>query len=686
MPVPTDTFRNIRTLNIVFAASAFVLFGTVGWLVFADYSREWRTHQREVRVWNTAMTTDAAEHALTAEQEGELRKLEDRILQLESELPADEIRRLQGELSTAQEEKNKITLPTAAIKGEIGPKVQELERARLTYGSDSPEAGRLKSELAEIQERYDEKATKIVVLDQQVLNLSKQLEEQQKKLTETNKQIASITRTRDGLRDKLSELNPPGLAKYSERVRNAPLLDWFNPSEKVQQVVAPDIRIDLNYLAVETIDRCNTCHVNIDSPAFEENNLLLFVERQVATYEGQEIDSIFHPVVMRAFWENAARQVAGEGGIRAAQEVALEAIKGLRMKAGLPVDEMKVQQLSNEMDRIALHETGQGGVPRGEWYRPLRHYVLDVKEMVRDKLGEDEFKKMRGLYRQALIEEFNGYRAKAGLARLSANPVLLAHPRLDLYADAESKHPMKTVGCTSCHEGSGHETDFTHAAHTPEELWVDTETGAAVPERLLVQEGEQASKGSGHASAEARLSNADVNLADPENAGPYAPHRKPEAESVMYTNPDEPGKPREAVQQAAFWERQYDWHEVHYMDWEKPMHEMRFVESSCNKCHTEIFDLKYDAPRLFEGRLLFSQMGCVNCHAIDGLKDDLDIKKVGPSLVHLREKLSPSMAASWVWSPKGFRPTTKMPHYFMLENNSSPVDVLRTRTEVAAMS
>ena len=62
--------------------------------------------------------------------------------------------------------------------------------------------------------------------------------------------------------------------------------------------------------------------------------------------------------------------------------------------------------------------------------------------------------------------------AEQGQAALSDSSVLLAHPRLDLYADPDSKHPMKTVGCTVCHEGSGQETSFVHADHTPNELWV----------------------------------------------------------------------------------------------------------------------------------------------------------------------------------------------------------------------
>jgi cytochrome c2/transcriptional regulator with XRE-family HTH domain len=41
------------------------------------------------------------------------------------------------------------------------------------------------------------------------------------------------------------------------------------------------------------------------------------------------------------------------------------------------------------------------------------------------------------------------------------------HPRLDLYLTAKSPHPLKDVGCTICHRGSGEALDFVRADHRP---------------------------------------------------------------------------------------------------------------------------------------------------------------------------------------------------------------------------
>ncbi|MEP0841703.1 MAG: hypothetical protein HRF43_03200, partial [Phycisphaerae bacterium] len=66
-----------------------------------------------------------------------------------------------------------------------------------------------------------------------------------------------------------------------------------------------------------------------------------------------------------------------------------------------------------------------------------------------------------------LREEVNKYQVMRGLAKLEFGQPLLAHPNLELYVAADSKHPMARMGCTVCHEGNGEETDFVLAAHTP---------------------------------------------------------------------------------------------------------------------------------------------------------------------------------------------------------------------------
>jgi mono/diheme cytochrome c family protein len=208
-----------------------------------------------------------------------------------------------------------------------------------------------------------------------------------------------------------------------------------------------------------------------------------------------------------------------------------------------------------------------------------------------------------------------------------------AHPRLDLFVGANSKHPAEKFGCTACHYGQGSATDFTLAAHTPN-----------------------------------------------------------------------------SAKQKQAWIKEHDWEAQHM--WDFPMRPQRFIESSCIKCHHEVTDLvssdnRVEAPKLLRGYNLIKDNGCFGCHEIAGIKGgravgpdlrlepspplaDLSplertklesdpenppgrLQKVGPSLFRLREKTNPQFVAKWIRSPRGFRPTTKMPHFYGTSNNHPDV-------------
>lgn len=204
-----------------------------------------------------------------------------------------------------------------------------------------------------------------------------------------------------------------------------------------------------------------------------------------------------------------------------------------------------------------------------------------------------------------------------------------AHPRLDLFVAPNSKHPAEKFGCTSCHSGQGSATSFTLASHTPDN---------------------------------------------------YDAKKR--------------------------WQKDHGWESIHM--WDFPMFPQRFVEASCVKCHHQITDLitsenRNEAPKLLRGYGLVKENGCFGCHEIHGKKGGVPIgpdmrlepyppleevtpteraklegdpdnppgnmRKVGPSLFRLSEKTHAAWVARWLRSPRGFRPDTKMPHYYDLANN-----------------
>ena len=204
-----------------------------------------------------------------------------------------------------------------------------------------------------------------------------------------------------------------------------------------------------------------------------------------------------------------------------------------------------------------------------------------------------------------------------------------AHPRLDLFVGSESKHPAEKFGCSACHYGQGSGTSFSDASHTPN-------TGAMREE----------------------------------------------------------------------WSKTKHWAPNH--DWDFPMLPSRFIESSCIKCHHEVTDListdnRVEAPKVVRGFNLIKENGCFGCHEISGWKSgsrvgpdvrlepsppledltpierdravkDTDnrpgtLRKVGPALARVSEKVKSEWIEKWLYKPSNFRPDTKMPQYFNLSTN-----------------
>lgn len=178
------------------------------------------------------------------------------------------------------------------------------------------------------------------------------------------------------------------------------------------------------------------------------------------------------------------------------------------------------------------------------------------------------------------------------------------HPNLELMVGAESKHPMKQVGCTSCHGGEGHRVnDFGSAAHMPRN-----------------------------------------------------------------------------EEQKKEWIKKYNWHEPHKVP--ELMYKVGQTEASCVKCHQGV-DLVKGATVLNEGRKKIEKYGCYACHKIAGWEHK---RKPGPSLLKIAGKVDKEWFKAWVWAPKSINPNTKMPSFFMQDNNSKKEFADKNVAEVNAMA
>ena len=754
MPVPTETFRSVKKLNIVFAVLSSLLMLSTLWFVVTDHNKGgFRSFQKDAYEWRAAyLSGDVAKYSTAHATEMVTRAKEALVTYLAAHPNyKGEMKAIEDELAKNTQKINAIQIKFNVAAGAAGPKAQEVERARTAQ--DAERAKILKKELDNIVAERDRLAAEIA-------GYKRKIDEQKEIKRGKIKEYKAINLAHQGTlqllgtpHQKLLELKPETLSGMLVTfIRDEPLLDWLNPKIKVHQVETAHTLTDYNFVTIKTVDRCKSCHFNIDDGKFERPEMISFLERQLVGISNRdhiESNGIDKPLPVDGlrFWGNAAEKLGLGDVIVNAKRRAFERITLLKARLDTRSDEAKEKEMwygskaslgeevyeellddfaekkwadvpekarelilgkmslgfllaQTSLEKAVAVKDGQEVmVSAKEWHETVNLYQGAIVRAAGRALDKKQFGRLEEQYRRLLVRLFNVERAKHDLPALSESPVMLGHPNFARYVGPESSHEFSEVGCTVCHEGSSQETQFVHTTHTPRDIWVDSQTGMPIPD---FQMNGKSGHGESHASAgggvklvshetqtdehgaEAKGLDQLLQLNAHSKLAPFAPSEH-KGHGQKYLDLSS-GVEREAVTQEAFWTKKYQWHSVGFDHWPNPMNSMDYIESSCSKCHTEYHDIRDEAPKLMKGRQLFASIGCASCHNVDAVERGLDKRKVGPSLVHVKYKLKKEGMANFIIAPRAFRPMSQMPHLFGLENNSSEIDILRGRVEVAAIA
>jgi len=103
--------------------------------------------------------------------------------------------------------------------------------------------------------------------------------------------------------------------------------------------------------------------------------------------------------------------------------------------------------------------------------------------------------------------------------------------------------------------------------------------------------------------------------------------------------------------------------------WEDKLLPKSELGSKCLGCHQSVFNLP-KAPILSRGISLVRELGCYGCHNIPGTED---LRKRGPDLSRIQEKVNPGWLVSWIKHPKSYNPRTKMPYFSLSDQESKDI-------------
>jgi cytochrome c2 len=254
-----------RTLTKVFCVSSILLAVTIVWMVLDDHTRSWRDYQerfREVELKQAEATLDEARRT-AAPAEAKLEKERADALAIVEQRQA-EIKAAQKSLDEAQAKKEAADLAYSVAKSYVDSftyYVEETgaEKEATEHASYDLRLAAANTRLDECQKDKEAAQLGVDAAKARVEGLREPLIAEQKHADEVDAKVNQAAR-------KVKQIGPSFINDW---FRNRPGVDFFDPTEKVKQVVLDNLKDDYYFAQVRKVDRCQTCHLAIDRKGFE---------------------------------------------------------------------------------------------------------------------------------------------------------------------------------------------------------------------------------------------------------------------------------------------------------------------------------------------------------------------------------------------------------------------------------
>lgn len=257
--------RDIKKVNIIFAVSSIFLLVITVWMILDDYTREWKSIQREFYKRDYKKTQAEMQQARTQIDKRQMDSLikERQAAQAQLNQHKKTLEDLQKKLRDNDAKLYKASQIYQFAKSEYSAVKYEYE----TLAADKdPAAERARKNLEQARAAMEARARDVSALTEEQTGLQNQINQFVGKIDDVNKQIAKLLDKEELLQKKLEKNRPSFVNMW---LRNAPILDMMNPSIRIQQVVIDNVYNDVNFMHIPRVDRCITCHVAVDKKGYD---------------------------------------------------------------------------------------------------------------------------------------------------------------------------------------------------------------------------------------------------------------------------------------------------------------------------------------------------------------------------------------------------------------------------------
>ncbi len=262
----SDRLYEVIYLHKWFAISSLLLFVFTVAMVMVDYLREWKTYQREFVRLQIQRTQRDMQQVSSSLDRAKFQQLQQQLQQTRTQQQQNE-----AQIDKIQKQLNDLNAKYYASD-------ENYRFAKAVYDSDKYEyeesaaykrsnVQRLAEKLKETEKRInDYKAqSEKLTLDTRAANA--ELEKYVGKRNEIQKDLETMLTDYTRLQARLNTLNP-GVIVTS--FRNAPVFDFMNPSERINQIIVNNLYNDQPFKAIPRVDRCTTCHLGIDQKTYQD--------------------------------------------------------------------------------------------------------------------------------------------------------------------------------------------------------------------------------------------------------------------------------------------------------------------------------------------------------------------------------------------------------------------------------
>ncbi len=256
---------DMKKLHKWFAVFSLILLFSTIWVFLDDYIRPWKAIQVEaMKIEKKKIAEKIAEEEKNISKE-RLAELDKQLVEGQKKVEANnaQILKIEAELNALSKDLKEETITNGRLNSQVAALTFKWEGAHSHNASYAP---KLFKQLRENKAKFAKSKDRMKSLQSKEKALNKEVQALRQAVTDVEKEKEKLLTTKKLLNVALNKKKIDPIFA----IRNAPFLDFLDPTIKIKQVVLDNITDDRYFQHVPKVDRCMTCHTFIDKVGYED--------------------------------------------------------------------------------------------------------------------------------------------------------------------------------------------------------------------------------------------------------------------------------------------------------------------------------------------------------------------------------------------------------------------------------